>query len=133
MVHVSASVSMKSGLSNSNTWLIFVQYACCFGVEITMNNAAALYFADEFHLSTPKAAAYASIFGWMNLFARGVGGFISDTLNNKGYGMYFEMLLWNYLNFIQQLTYYHFSRLTTTDQDYEADCTGNHLFYFLRG
>merc|ERR1712087_586211 len=25
----------------------------------------------------------ASIFGWMNLFARGVGGFISDKLNSK--------------------------------------------------
>jgi len=87
MVNVSASVSMKSGLSNSNTWLIFVQYACCFGVEMTMNNAAALYFAEEFHLSTPKAAATASIFGWMNLFARGVGGFVSDKLNDKGYGL----------------------------------------------
>lgn len=76
----------KAGACNYNTWLIFVQYACCFGVEITMNNAAAMYFADKFFLSTEKAAAIASIFGWMNLFARGLGGFISDKMNAK-YGL----------------------------------------------
>jgi len=76
----------KAGACNYNTWLIFIQYACCFGVEITMNNAAALYFSDKFLLSTEKAAAIASIFGWMNLFARGLGGFISDHMNAK-YGL----------------------------------------------
>lgn len=76
----------KTGACNFNTWLIFIQYACCFGVEITMNNAAAMYFADQFFLSTEKAAAIASIFGWMNLFARGLGGFLSDKMNAK-YGL----------------------------------------------
>jgi len=66
-----------------NTWLLFVQYACCFGVEITMNNAAALYFKDKFLLSTESAAAIASIFGWMNLFARSLGGFLSDKANAR--------------------------------------------------
>lgn len=27
-----------------NTWILFIHYACCFGVELTMNNATALYF-----------------------------------------------------------------------------------------
>lgn len=83
MEHVSVIKSFRQGASNLNTWLIFVQYACCFGVEITMNNAAALYFKDEFGLSTESAAAIASIFGWMNLFARGLGGFISDKANRR--------------------------------------------------
>ena len=48
-----------------------------------MNNAAALYFKDEFGQSTESAAAIASIFGWMNLFARGLGGFASDKLNAR--------------------------------------------------
>lgn len=47
------------------------------------NNAAASYFRGKFELSTESAAAIASIFGWMNLFARGVGGFVSDKLNSK--------------------------------------------------
>ena len=46
-----------------------------------MNNAAALYFKDEFDQTTESAAAIASIFGWMNLFARGLGGFFSDKAN----------------------------------------------------
>merc|ERR1719326_69245 len=69
-----------------NTWIFFIQYACCFGVELTMNNAAALYFKKEFKLTTESAAAIASIFGWMNLFARGVGGWLSDK-GNSLYGM----------------------------------------------
>jgi MFS transporter, NNP family, nitrate/nitrite transporter len=81
MAEVSAAASFRNGACNINTWLLFIQYACCFGVELTMNNAAALYFRDEFDQSTESAAAIASIFGWMNLFARGMGGYISDKSN----------------------------------------------------
>ena len=83
MDQVSMLESFKVGILNINTWLLFIQYACCFGVEITMNNAAALYFKDEFGLTTETAAAIASIFGWMNLFARGLGGFMSDRANRR--------------------------------------------------
>jgi NNP family nitrate/nitrite transporter-like MFS transporter len=83
MPDISAAASFRSGAMNFNTWLLFLQYACCFGVELTMNNAAALYFKDEFGQSTESAAAIASIFGWMNLFARGVGGYLSDKANAR--------------------------------------------------
>lgn len=83
MTEVSAAASFRDGATNLNTWLLFIQYACCFGVELTMNNAAATYFQEEFKLTTESAAAIASIFGWMNLFARGLGGFTSDKLNSK--------------------------------------------------
>lgn len=83
MAEVSAGASFREGAMNFNTWLLFIQYACCFGVELTMNNAAASYFKATFELSTESAAAIASLFGWMNLFARGVGGFVSDKANGK--------------------------------------------------
>lgn len=83
MQEVSAAASFREGALNFNTWLLFVQYACCFGVELTMNNAAATYFKEEFKLNTESAAAIASIFGWMNLFARGLGGYTSDKFNSK--------------------------------------------------
>eukprot|EP00521_Asterionellopsis_glacialis_P010965 CAMPEP_0195307144 /NCGR_PEP_ID=MMETSP0707-20130614/37566_1 /TAXON_ID=33640 /ORGANISM="Asterionellopsis glacialis, Strain CCMP134" /LENGTH=479 /DNA_ID=CAMNT_0040371391 /DNA_START=94 /DNA_END=1533 /DNA_ORIENTATION=- len=83
MPEISAAASFRSGAININTWLLFIQYACCFGVELTMNNAAALYFREEFDQSTESAAAIASIFGWMNLFARGLGGFASDNFNAR--------------------------------------------------
>jgi NNP family nitrate/nitrite transporter-like MFS transporter len=83
MAEVSAVGSFFSAASNFNTWLLFIQYGCCFGVELTMNNAAALYFHNKFPLTTEEAAAIASVFGWMNLFARGLGGWYSDAMNKK--------------------------------------------------
>eukprot|EP00538_Stauroneis_constricta_P002322 CAMPEP_0119561328 /NCGR_PEP_ID=MMETSP1352-20130426/17272_1 /TAXON_ID=265584 /ORGANISM="Stauroneis constricta, Strain CCMP1120" /LENGTH=484 /DNA_ID=CAMNT_0007609505 /DNA_START=93 /DNA_END=1547 /DNA_ORIENTATION=- len=83
MKEVSTWQSFWVACADFNTWLLFIQYACCFGVELTMNNAAALYFRDVFGQSTESAGAIASIFGWMNLFARGAGGVLSDSLNES--------------------------------------------------
>jgi len=73
--------ALRDGLKDTNTWVLFLQYGCCFGVELTVSNAAALYFQDVFGQSVESAAAIASIFGWMNIFARGLGGFMSDMCN----------------------------------------------------
>lgn len=75
---ISAAKSFRSGAINFNTWILFLQYAGCFGVELTLDNAAALYFHDQFGLTTETAALVASLFGWMNIFSRGLGGFVSD-------------------------------------------------------
>ncbi|CAN0512653.1 unnamed protein product, partial [Ectocarpus sp. 12 AP-2014] len=75
MTRKSSAVSFrKQGYLNVNSWLMFLQYAACFGVELTVNNVAANYFSDEFDLSTSKAGLVASLFGLMNLFARSLGG-----------------------------------------------------------
>ena len=76
-----AKNSAKIGFSNINSWIMGVQYACCFGVELHINNTAALYFAsvDSFGVGVIDAGVIASIFGWMNLFARSIGGIMSDT------------------------------------------------------
>jgi NNP family nitrate/nitrite transporter-like MFS transporter len=70
-----------SGWTDRNAWLLGLQYACCFGVELVMNNGASLYFSYKFGMGTEAAAATASAFGWMNLFARFAGGKLSDKLN----------------------------------------------------
>lgn len=44
MKEVSAVRSFALASVDKNAWILLVQYACCFGVELTMNNAAALYF-----------------------------------------------------------------------------------------
>jgi NNP family nitrate/nitrite transporter-like MFS transporter len=44
MEKISATKSFRVASMNRNTWVLSIQYACCFGVELTMNNAAALYF-----------------------------------------------------------------------------------------
>lgn len=59
-------------------WLLFVLYGACFGVEITIDNIAALYFKDTFHASLKLAGLLASATGMMNLFARAAGGIAGD-------------------------------------------------------
>lgn len=53
-------------------------YAMCFGMEITFDNVASLHFADTFHLAQHRAGFWAGLFGFMNIFARALGGYLSD-------------------------------------------------------
>lgn len=70
---VSPSASLCAACQNWNVWILLMQYACCFGVEVTMTNATALYFREEFGQTTVSAAVISSMFGFMNIFARGLG------------------------------------------------------------
>mmetsp|Transcript_2645 Transcript_2645/g.4894 ORF Transcript_2645/g.4894 Transcript_2645/m.4894 type:complete len:486 (-) Transcript_2645:183-1640(-) len=83
MPEVSAAASFRGGAVDINTWILFLHYACCFGVELTVNNAAVSYFVTRFELTIETASAIASIFGFMNLFARGLGGWSSDKASGK--------------------------------------------------
>merc|ERR1712196_214717 len=81
-----AAQSFKGGFWNPNNWLLGIQYATCFGVELHVNNWAATYFKEVFEVSPTAAANMASVFGWMNLFCRSTGGAMGDW-GNKHYGM----------------------------------------------
>jgi NNP family nitrate/nitrite transporter-like MFS transporter len=59
-------------------WALFFIYAGCFGIELTINGTAALYFTDYFSLDLATAGLIASLFGLMNIFARSLGGIGSD-------------------------------------------------------
>lgn len=65
-------------------WALFFVYAACFGIELTINNIAALYYRQEFGLGLKTAGLVAGLFGLMNIFARTLGGFISDRFVRKG-------------------------------------------------
>lgn len=68
-------------LKDRRVWILFFIYGCSFGVEITIDNIAALYFKDTYGLSLATAGILAGIFGFMNIFARALGGIISDKVN----------------------------------------------------
>lgn len=70
--------SFLRALRDPRVLALAVLYGACFGVELTINNVAALYFHDAFGLSVAAAGAIAGLFGMMNLFARTLGGFFSD-------------------------------------------------------
>jgi MFS transporter, NNP family, nitrate/nitrite transporter len=61
-------------------WMLFITYGACFGVELTIHNLAALYYVDRFGLSMTTAGIYVGYFGLLALFARTLGGLISDRL-----------------------------------------------------
>jgi NNP family nitrate/nitrite transporter-like MFS transporter len=63
---------------DSRVWVLAVLYAASFGMELTIDNIAALYFVDYFGLTLPAAGFVAGLFGFMNLFARALGGIVSD-------------------------------------------------------
>lgn len=72
--------SFKLASANHRVWLLAITYGACFGVEIFIHNIVALYYVDEFGLSLKSAGLYAGIFGLLALFARALGGFVSDRV-----------------------------------------------------
>lgn len=64
-------------------WALFLIYGACFGIELTINNIAALYFIDYFDMGLKAAGALAACFGLMNLFARTLGGALGDKFGAK--------------------------------------------------
>lgn len=74
-------VSIWEVMKDRKVWILFWVYACSFGVEITIDNIAALYFKDTYGLSLATAGLIAGTFGLMNIFARALGGILSDKVS----------------------------------------------------
>jgi MFS transporter, NNP family, nitrate/nitrite transporter len=72
-------------------WALAAVYGACFGLELTIDNVAALYFVDYFDefknmdpiKATSAAGLIAGLFGCMNLFARALGGIVGDKFGAK--------------------------------------------------
>jgi MFS transporter, NNP family, nitrate/nitrite transporter len=75
-----------SVLKDWRVWALALAYAVCFGMEITFDNIAALHFVQEFKLTQGSAGFWAGVFGFMNIFARALGGIFADKVGKK-YGM----------------------------------------------
>jgi len=71
--------------------VMIFQYSACFGTELAMNARLATHFRTYFEMKSGQAAVLAGCFGLMNLFARSMGGVLSDTLYKK---MGFPGRLW---------------------------------------
>jgi NNP family nitrate/nitrite transporter-like MFS transporter len=69
-------------LTDPRVWVLFVIYGACFGIELTVNNVAALYFMDYFDLNLVTAGFVAASFGLMNIFARTMGGIFGDNFGS---------------------------------------------------
>jgi NNP family nitrate/nitrite transporter-like MFS transporter len=73
-------------LKDWRVWSLALAYGVCFGMEITFDNVAALHFVDSFGLSQGTAGFWAGVFGFMNIFARALGGMAADKVGHR-FGM----------------------------------------------
>ncbi len=64
--------------------VLSASYGASFGLEVTVHNMAALYFVDEFKLGLNEAGWIVGGFGMLAIFARTLGGWISDRVAVKG-------------------------------------------------
>jgi NNP family nitrate/nitrite transporter-like MFS transporter len=76
--------SFVQACRNYRAWLLFVTYGACFGIELFIHNVAAVYYVDHFGLSLKAAGMAAGSFGLLALFARALGGWLSDKAAAKG-------------------------------------------------
>jgi NNP family nitrate/nitrite transporter-like MFS transporter len=76
--------SFAEACRNYRAWLLFVTYGACFGIELFIHNTAAIYYVDHFNLSLKEAGMAAGSFGLLALFARALGGYISDKAAARG-------------------------------------------------
>jgi NNP family nitrate/nitrite transporter-like MFS transporter len=75
--------AFMTAAKRSASWILLLHYMFSFGIELTMLGCIGQYFTDVFGIPNHQASAVASIFGWMNVFARGAGGWISDLAYHK--------------------------------------------------
>ncbi len=101
-------------------WALFVIYGACFGIELTINNVAALYFVDYFdhfkQMDTVEAVGLAgliaSLFGLMNIFARTLGGVFGDRFGQR-WGLSGRVKWLFMVLFCEGLSLMLFSQMTT--------------------
>ena len=87
---VSVGSDKKGGMAilmtaarNYRVWILFGAYAACFGIEIFIHNIIAMYYVDHFNFGLKEAGMAAGIFGLLALFARALGGIVSDKIATK--------------------------------------------------
>jgi len=72
--------SFNRALTQYSTWILMLNYATCFGVELYVYNNLGSYLKEKFEVSNSEAQFLVFIFGCMNLGARPLGGYASDLL-----------------------------------------------------
>lgn len=83
--------SFVEACRDGRVWALFLAYALCFGIELTIDNVAAMYFVDYFPelasmgpvRALTIAGLCASAFGGMSVFARTLGGYTADCCGNR--------------------------------------------------
>ncbi|WP_051359881.1 NarK family nitrate/nitrite MFS transporter [Adhaeribacter aquaticus] len=98
-------------LKDIRVWMLFLIYGACFGIEITIDNIAAIYYFDKFKLNLETAGLIAGLFGMMNIFARTLGGYFGDKAGIR-YGLKGRVLFLAFALFMEGIALILFSQMT---------------------
>ncbi|WP_109299244.1 MFS transporter [Aquimarina sp. AU474] len=71
-------VSFLNAIKDYRVWILFVVYAACFGMELTVYGTMDDYLQNTFQLERATAGNLVLSFALMNIFARTLGGFFGD-------------------------------------------------------
>ncbi len=71
-------VGFATVLKDYRTWILFLVYASCFGIELTVYGTMDDYLQNTFQLERVTAGNIVLSFALMNIFARTLGGFFGD-------------------------------------------------------
>ncbi len=74
---------MAQAAGNYRVWILAGTYGACFGVEIFMHNILAMYYVEKFGFGLKEAGLTAGILGLLAIFARSLGGVLSDKIALK--------------------------------------------------
>lgn len=88
---LSTEVGKKGGLDvmliaakNYRVWLLAACYGASFGVELFVHSIAVTYYFNRYAMSVENAGLAVGAFGLLALFARAVGGLVSDRVARAG-------------------------------------------------
>jgi len=70
-------------LKDYRVWILFIVYASCFGIELTVYGTMDDYLQNTFQLKRATAGNIVMSFALMNIFARTLGGFFGDRFGKK--------------------------------------------------
>ena len=104
--------SFMEAARDYRVWALFVIYGACFGIELTINNVAALYYYDRFELNLATAGLIAGLFGLMNIFARTTGGFLGDKFGIR-FGLRGRVMFMGGVLLMEGLALILFSQMAT--------------------
>ena len=104
--------SFMDAAKDYRVWALFVIYGACFGIELTINNIAALYYYDRFELNLATAGLIAGLFGLMNIFARTLGGFFGDKFGIR-FGLKGRVMFMGGVLLMEGLSLVLFSQMAT--------------------
>ncbi len=105
-------VGFLTVIKDYRIWVLFIVYAACFGIELTVYGTMDDYLQNTFQLKRATAGNIVLSFALMNIFARTLGGFFGDKFGNLK-GLKGRVLFLSFILSVQGIMLITFSTTTS--------------------